>query len=107
MAEDTPRPNEFNVEITEEIADGIYSNMVIISHSNAEFIFDFIRIVPGIAKAKVKSRVIMTPQHAKRLLLTMQDNLQKYEATFGTIELKDNIDTGAGPFGFGPPAGMA
>jgi hypothetical protein len=105
MAEETAKANELNVEITEDIAEGIYSNLAIISHSNAEFIFDFIRILPGIAKARVKTRVVMTPQHAKRLLLTMQDNLQKYESTFGTIDLKD-LDGGS-PFGFGGPAGMA
>jgi hypothetical protein len=105
MAEETAKANELNVEITEDIAEGIYSNLAIISHSNAEFIFDFIRILPGIAKARVKTRVVMTPQHAKRLLLTMQDNLQKYETTFGPIDLKDG--DGGSPFGFGGPAGMA
>jgi hypothetical protein len=105
MAEETAKANELNVEITEDIAEGIYSNLAIISHSNAEFIFDFIRILPGIAKARVKTRVVMTPQHAKRLLLTMQDNLQKYEGTFGTIDLKDG--DGGSPFGFGGPAATA
>lgn len=98
--------NELNIELTEEIAEGNYANLAIISHSSAEFILDFIRILPGVAKAKVKSRIIMTPQHAKRLLLAMQDNIQKYEMNYGAIELKE-LEPPMHPLNFGGPAGVA
>lgn len=77
--------NEINIELTEDIADGIYSNLVLISHSGSEFILDFIRIVPGMPKAKVHSRVIMAPPHAKGLLRALGENIDKYEAQFGEI----------------------
>lgn len=98
--------NELNIELTEEIAEGNYANLAVISHSSAEFILDFIRILPGISKAKVKSRIIMTPQHAKRLLLAMQDNIQKYEMNYGHIDIKD-FDAPMNPLNFGGPAGVA
>jgi hypothetical protein len=73
-------PNlQIQIELTEDVAQGTYSNLVVIAHSAAEFILDFIRIVPGIPKAHVKSRIIMTPDNAKRLLFALQDNIQKYE----------------------------
>jgi hypothetical protein len=74
-----------NIELSEEIAEGIYSNLAVISHSNAEFVVDFILMVPNVPKAKVKSRIILTPQHAKRLLGAMADNIKRYEAQFGDI----------------------
>lgn len=77
--------NQLNIELTEEIAEGVYSNLAIISHSNGEFILDFVRIVPNTPKAKVKSRVIITPQHAKRLLRALAENVQKFEQQFGII----------------------
>ncbi len=61
-------PNQLNIELTEEIAEGVYSNLAIITHSNSEFVIDFVKVMPGIPKAKVKSRIVLTPQHAKRLL---------------------------------------
>ncbi|GGZ36477.1 hypothetical protein GCM10007049_32310 [Echinicola pacifica] len=75
-----------NVELTDEIAEGIYSNLAMIAHSNSEFVVDFIRLMPGIPKAKVKSRIIMTPDHAKRLLAALKDNIDKYEQAFGKIQ---------------------
>ncbi len=78
--------NELNIELSEEIAEGVYSNLAIISHSPSEFVLDFVRIMPNVPKAKVKSRIILTPQHAKRLLNALADNLRKYEAQFGFIE---------------------
>jgi hypothetical protein len=78
--------NQLNIELPEEVAEGIYSNLAIISHSNSEFVVDFIRMVPNVPKAKVKSRVILTPQHAKRLLKALSENIQKYEAQFGAID---------------------
>ena len=70
------RKNQINIELKEDVAQGIYSNLAIITHSNSEFVIDFVRIMPGIPKAEVKSRVILTPEHAKRLLLALKDILK-------------------------------
>lgn len=85
MSEEQKKKNALNIELPEEVAEGIYSNLAIISHSQSEFIVDFIRMVPNVPKAKVKSRVILTPQHAKRLLKALNDNVQKFEKQFGPI----------------------
>jgi hypothetical protein len=77
-----------DVELDAEVAQGHYSNLAIISHSPSEFILDFAAILPGLPKAKVKSRIIMTPEHAKRLLLSLQDNIARYETNVGRIELQ-------------------
>jgi len=82
-------PNSINIELKEDIAQGIYSNLAIISHSSSEFILDFVRIMPGIPKAEVKSRIILTPEHAKRLLLALGENVGKYEASHGQVKLED------------------
>lgn len=79
--------NELSIELTPEIAEGIYSNLAIISHSNSEFVVDFVRIMPGTPKANVKSRIILTPEHAKRLLFALQDNVSKYEQSNGKIKV--------------------
>ena len=76
---------QLNIELSDEIAQGIYSNMAVITHSNSEFVVDFVRIMPGIPKANVKSRIILTPEHAKRLLLALQDNIKKFESVHGII----------------------
>ncbi len=81
-----PQQNQLNIELSEEVAEGIYSNLAIISHSSSEFVLDFVRLMPNLPKAKVKARVILTPQHAKRLLRALADNVKKYEAQFGTID---------------------
>lgn len=81
--------NQLDIEISEEVADGIYCNLAIITHSNTEFVADFIKIMPGVPKAKVKSRIILTPQHAKRLLAALSENIQKYEAANGLIKSDD------------------
>lgn len=78
--------NQLNIELPEEIAEGLYSNLAIISHSHSEFVLDFIRIMPNVPKAKVKARIVLTPQHAKRLMRAMQENVKKYEQQFGVIE---------------------
>ncbi|MDX1942650.1 MAG: DUF3467 domain-containing protein [Saprospiraceae bacterium] len=78
--------NQLNIELSEEIAEGVYSNLAIISHSPSEFVLDFIRIMPNVPKAKVKARIILTPQHAKRLLNALNDNIKKYESQFGLID---------------------
>jgi hypothetical protein len=89
MAENKNKANQLNIELPEEVAEGIYSNLAIISHSNSEFVVDFIRLVPNVPKAKVKSRIILTPQHAKRLMRALVDNVKKFEAQHGLIEEPD------------------
>ena len=79
-----------DIELSEDIAEGIYSNLAIITHSQAEFILDFVRILPGVPKGKVKSRIIMTPQHVKRLLFALGDNMQKFESNFGEVDIEGN-----------------
>ena len=86
MAENKAPNNQMNIELPEDIAEGIYSNLAIIAHSHSEFIVDFIRLVPNVPKAKVKSRVILTPTHAKRLMKALTENINKYEAQFGKID---------------------
>ncbi len=81
--------NQLQIELKEEIAQGIYSNLAIISHSSSEFVLDFIRVVPGVPKAEVKSRLIIAPEHAKRLLRALEENITKYESIFGTIRLPE------------------
>ena len=106
MALDQKNQNQINIELNEETAQGIYSNLAIITHSSSEFIVDFVRIMPGIPKAQVKSRIILTPEHAKRLVAALQDNIDKYEAAHGII--KDV--TGAAPIApliFGGPTAQA
>jgi hypothetical protein len=80
-------PNQIQVELGEREAEGIYSNVVFIAHSASEVILDFARALPGLPKAKVYARVILTPQHAKSLLLTLEQNLKTYETQFGVIKL--------------------
>lgn len=90
---------QINIELGEKEAEGIYSNLAIITHSPAEFIIDFTRIVPGVPKAKVHARIITTPQHAKMLLKALKENIDKYENRFGEIV----IDTPQNQhFGFVP-----
>lgn len=97
--------NQVNIELSEEISNGVYSNLAIITHSPAEFIADFVQMMPGVPKGKVRSRVIMTPQNAKRLMQALTDNIQKYEQSFG------HIDTGnvppMAPINFGTPTTQA
>jgi len=92
--------NELNIELSAEIAKGSYSNLAIITHSSSEFILDFIRMMPGIPKPQVNNRIIMTPEHAKRLFLALKDNLAKFEAQFGEIKLH-NAPTTNMPINFG------
>ena len=98
-------PNQLNIELSEEVADGIYSNLAIITHSNSEFVIDFIKVMPGIPKAKVKSRIVLTPQHAKRLMRALNDNLTKYESVHGRIQETEAVN--AIPMNFGGPAAQA
>jgi hypothetical protein len=93
--------NQLNIELSEEIAEGIYSNLAIISHSSSEFVVDFIRIMPGTPKANVKSRIILTPEHAKRLLFALQENISKYEKQYGKIKVDENNYAPQVPMAFG------
>ncbi len=92
--------NELNIELSNEVAQGVYSNLAIITHSSSEFILDFIKMMPGIPKPQVMSRVIMTAEHAKRLMLALQENIDKFEDQFGEIELH-NEQKNIIPMGFG------
>ena len=81
--------NQLQIELKEEVAEGTYANLAIIAHASSEFVMDFVRLMPGVTKAQVKSRIIMTPEHAKRLALALHDNLMRYEAQFGEIRLPE------------------
>jgi len=94
-----PKQNQLNIELDEAIADGVYSNLAIINHSVSEFVVDFVNIMPGRPKSKVKSRIILTPQHAKRLLRALNDNVQRFEEAHG--EIKEQEQTSI-PLSFGP-----
>lgn len=83
--QDPKNKNKINIELSDEMAEGIYANLAIITHSNSEFIVDYIKLMPGIPKAKVKSRIILTPQHAKRLLRALKENIEKFEKVHGEI----------------------
>ena len=104
MSEDKKQPG-INIELSEEIAEGIYSNLAIITHSASEFILDYIRIMPGVPKGKVKSRIVMTPEHAKKLHRALSDNLSKYEKSHGPIKETDQISSIQ--LNFGGPATQA
>lgn len=101
--------NQLKIELSPEVAEGIYANLAIITHSSAEVVMDFIRVLPGVPKANVKSRIILAPEHAKRLLYALQDNVAKYEASFGPIKMPGEEAQAAGrtaaPFGL--PEGKA
>lgn len=78
--------HSINIELPEAAAEGIYSNLVLVSHSSSEFVIDFARLLPGPPKGKVYARIIMTPQHAKSLIATLQDNMTRFERNFGPIQ---------------------
>ncbi len=103
--EEPKNANKINIDLPEEIAEGIYCNLAIITHSQAEFVVDFVKLMPGAPKAKVKSRVILTPEHAKRLSKALADNIRKFEAMHGSI--KENKDGGLPPFTMGGPTAQA
>jgi hypothetical protein len=102
--EEQQNDNQINIELSEEVAEGVFSNLAIITHSNTEFVLDFIRVMPGVPKAKVKSRIILTPEHAKRLLHAMEDNIEKFEAANGRIKTQNETPF---PMGFGGPTAQA
>ena len=84
--DDNKKKDGLNIELSEEVAQGSYSNLAIINHSPSEFVLDFIQMMPGVPKAKVKSRIILTPQHAKRLMKALNDNVSKFEDQHGEIK---------------------
>jgi hypothetical protein len=96
--------NQLNIEISEEMAEGQYANLAIITHSHAEFVLDFVNVMPGTPKSKVKSRIILTPQHAKRLMNAMKDNVERFEADNGMIQDLEEVQF---PLHFGGPTAQA
>lgn len=103
---ENPKNPTVDIELSEEIAEGTYSNFAIITHSQSEFIIDFVRMMPGVPKGKVKSRIILAPQHAKRLLMALGDNLARFEEAFGEVELHEQLETNI-PLNFGGQTGQA
>ena len=81
--------NQLQIELKEDVAQGTYANLAVITHSSSEFIVDFVRVMPGLPKAGVQSRIVLTPEHAKRLMFALQENIMKYERQFGPIRLPD------------------
>ncbi|MCF0177547.1 MAG: DUF3467 domain-containing protein [Bacteroidales bacterium] len=98
---ETQKNPELNIELSPEIASGHYSNLAIITHSSSEFVTDFIQMMPGVPKPKVVSRIILTPENAKRLLNALRDNIERFEKEHGEIKLARN---GQGPMM--PPIGF-
>ena len=103
MSNSNKQQEQISIELDEKIAEGIYSNLAIINHSSSEFVLDFVSIMPGIPKAKVKSRIVLTPQHAKRLLRAIGENIHRFEAAHGEIKETEQAPI---PLNFGP-AGQA
>jgi hypothetical protein len=108
MEENKAQKTQINIELKEDIAQGTYSNLAVITHSSSEFVLDFIRVMPGVPKAEVKSRIILTPEHAKRLLFALQDNIKKYESIHGEIKKVEGAGgTTVVPMNFGGPTAQA
>ena len=99
MKKDKSKENNINIELDESIAQGLYSNLVIVNHSPTEFVLDFINVMPGAPKAKVRSRIILTPDHTKKFINALGENLNKYEKSFGKIK---NFQKKVMPISFGP-----
>lgn len=99
MAESEKKQKQINIELDEKTAEGIYSNLAIINHSVSEFVIDFISMMPGAPKARVKSRIVLTPQHAKKFLKALNDNVARFENAHGTIK---DYDQPILPINFGP-----
>jgi len=102
---DTQQPgNQLNIEISEEVAEGEYANLAIITHSHAEFVIDFVNVMPGTPKSKVKSRIILTPQHAKRFMKALTENVARFETANGKIQDLEEVQL---PMNFGGPTAQA
>jgi hypothetical protein len=104
MEQNNQQQNQLNIELSEDMAEGLYSNLAIITHSNAEFVIDFVNVMPGAPKAKVKSRIVLTPQHAKRLLKALAENVKKFEQVNGNIKDLEPVSI---PMQFGGPTAQA
>ncbi len=104
MSNQLEQPSQLNIEISEEISEGVYANLAIITHSHAEFVIDFVNVMPGTPKSKVKSRIILTPFHAKRFMKAIIENVKKFEAANGTIQDMEQVEL---PFTFGGPPAQA
>jgi hypothetical protein len=104
---DNKSKNQINIELNEEVAQGVYSNLAVITHSSSEFVIDFVRVMPGIPKAQVKSRIILTPEHAKRLMLALKDNISKFESVHGPIKDVQGAGGPVIPMSFGGPTAQA
>jgi len=104
MQQEAQPQNQINIEISEEVAEGSYANLAIITHSHAEFVIDFVNVMPGTPKSKVKSRIIFTPQHAKRFMKALTENVQRYEAANGAIKDLEEVQI---PLSFGGPTAQA
>ncbi len=105
--EEKKNVNQISIELKEDVAQGIYSNLAIITHSSSEFVVDFVRVMPGVPKAEVKSRIILTPEHAKRFLMALKDNIAKYENTHGIIKQVEGAGGAMIPLNFGGPTAQA
>lgn len=105
--ENSKNKSQLQIELKEDIGEGIYSNLAIISHSNTEFVLDFVRVMPGMPKAQVKSRVILTAEHAKRLQAALAENIAKYEAQHGKIKTTEGTGNPVIPMNFGGPTALA
>ena len=104
MENSNNQPNQLNIEISEETAEGQYVNLAIITHSHAEFVIDFVNVMPGTPKSKVKSRIILTPQHAKRFMKALIENVSRFEAVNGSIQDLEAVEL---PMNFGGPTAQA
>ncbi len=93
--------NQLNIEINEDVADGAYANLAIITHSNAEFVIDFVNVMPGVPKSRVKSRIIFTPMHAKKFMKALAENIERFEEANGAIQDLEQVEI---PMNFGPIA---
>lgn len=106
MADNNQKNNQqggLQVELPQEVSQGQYANFAVITHSSSDFVLDFARIVPGVSKARINSRVILAPEHAKRLLMALQENIMRYESQFGKIQIPNQQPRTIAPFGNGKP----
>ncbi len=107
MDEMNPQNGRFPLELKEDVAQGVYSNLAVIAHSSSEFVVDFARVLPGVPKAVVQTRIILAPEHAKRLLFALSDNIRKYESVHGEIRVEGMVPGGGFPVQFGGTMGEA
>jgi len=102
------KPSKLNIELPEAMDGGVYSNLALINHSQTEFVVDFIQVMPGTPKAKVRARVVLTPQHAKRVMKALMGNVSRFEAQHGEIKLSGGDEASySGPANFGGQQGEA